>query len=89
MGTAGLWTVAAVGGLVDVDSVIVAAARLRQQGLADAAAASGAFLLATLTNLLFKAGAVVMVGGRDLVRRVMPAFAAMAVATGAVLLAWP
>jgi uncharacterized membrane protein (DUF4010 family) len=88
MGTAGLWAVAAVGGLVDVDSVTVAAARLRQQGVADAAVASGAYLLATLSNLLFKAGAVVFVGGGELARRVIPAFAALALATGAVLLAW-
>jgi uncharacterized membrane protein (DUF4010 family) len=88
LGTAGLWAVAAVGGLVDVDSVTVAAARLRQQGLADPAVAGGAFLLASLTNLAFKAGAVVLVGGRELARRVLPAFGAMAVATGALLVAW-
>jgi uncharacterized membrane protein (DUF4010 family) len=88
LGTAGLWAVAAVGGLVDVDSVTVAGARLRQQGVADAAVASGAYLLATLTNLLFKAGAVISVGGGELARRVIPAFGAMALATAAVLLAW-
>jgi uncharacterized membrane protein (DUF4010 family) len=88
LGTAGLWAVAAAGGLVDVDSVTVAAARLRQQGLADPAAAGGAYLLATLTNLLFKAGAVIVVGGRELARRVIPGFAALAAATGSVLVLW-
>ena len=88
LGTAGLWAVAAVGGLVDVDSVTVAAARLRQQGVADPDIASGAYLLATLTNLIFKAGTVVTVGGRELARRVIPAFAAMALATAALFLTW-
>jgi uncharacterized membrane protein (DUF4010 family) len=89
LGTAGLWAVSAVGGLVDVDSVSVAAARLREQGLAPAEAAGGAYLLATLTNLAFKAGSVVTVGGRELARRVLPAFGAMAAATAAILAAWP
>jgi uncharacterized membrane protein (DUF4010 family) len=88
LGTAGLWAVASVGGLVDVDSVSVAAANMRRQGLAPVGDAAGAYLLATLSNLAFKAGAVVMVGGRDLARRVLPAFAAMAAATGAILLLW-
>lgn len=88
LGTAGLWAVAAVGGLVDVDSVSVAAARMRQQGVS-VEAASGAYVLATLSNLAFKAGAVILAGGRELVRRVLPAFAVVAVATGLLLVFWP
>lgn len=89
MGTAGLWAVAAVGGLVDVDSVAVAAARLSRQGVAAVTTASGAYLLATLSNLVLKGAAVVIVGGGALARRVLPAFAAMAAATAAVLAFWP
>jgi uncharacterized membrane protein (DUF4010 family) len=85
LGTAGLWTVGAVGGLVDVDSVAVAAARLRQQGLAAPSEAGGAYLLATLANLVFKGGAVLVVGGRALASRVLPIFAALAAATAAML----
>ena len=70
-----------------MDSVAVAAARLRQQGLADLGSASGAYLLATLANLVFKGGAVVVVGGRKLARSVLPAFAALAAAT-LLALAW-
>ena len=88
LGTAGLWGVGAVGGLVDVDSVIVAVARVRQQGLVSPADAAGAVLLATLANLVFKAGAVLFVGGRELARRVLPVFAALAVATGAIIAFW-
>ena len=81
LGTTGLWSVGLLGGLVDVDSVAVAMARLRQQDLASVETASRVYLLATLANLFFKAGAVLVVGRAALARKVLPAFAALAVAT--------
>jgi uncharacterized membrane protein (DUF4010 family) len=88
MGTAGLWAVGAVGGLVDVDSVAVAAARLRKDAQATIEAAAGAYLVATTANLVFKSVVVVATGGREMGRRVLPAFAALAVATGVMMLVW-
>jgi uncharacterized membrane protein (DUF4010 family) len=88
MGTAGLWAVGAVGGLVDVDSVAVAAARLRKDAQATIEAAAGAYLVATIANLVFKSVVVVTTGGREMGRRVLPAFAALAVATGVMMLVW-
>ena len=85
LGTAGLWTVGAVGGLVDVDSVAVAAARLRQQGVVEVPVAAGAYLLATVSNLLFKGGVTVVAGGAALARQVLPAFGVLAVLTAAAL----
>jgi uncharacterized membrane protein (DUF4010 family) len=85
LGTAGLWTVGAIGGLVDVDSVAVAAARLREQDLVELPAAAGAYQLATISNLLFKGGMVVVVGGAPLARQVLPAFGVLAVLTAAAL----
>jgi uncharacterized membrane protein (DUF4010 family) len=85
LGTAGLWSTAALGGLMDVDAVAVAIARLRQQGLAPMDAAGGAYLLATLSNLLMKAGLVVVVGGAPLARRVLPGFAMLGAATAALI----
>lgn len=89
MGRAGLWTVGAIGGLVDVDSVAVAVARVHQDAGTPVETAAGAYLVATVSNLLFKGGAVVITAGGDMARRVLPAFAAMAAATAALLLAWP
>ena len=86
LGTAGLWTVGAVGGLVDVDSVAVAAARLRQQDVVPAPVGAGAVLLATVSNLIFKAGVTVVAGGRHLARDVLPAFGTLAALTIAALL---
>jgi uncharacterized membrane protein (DUF4010 family) len=88
LGTAGLWAVGAVGGLVDVDSVAVAAARVRQDAGTRLEAAAGAYLLATVSNLVFKSVAVVTTAGGEMARRVLPAFAALAVATVVMLLVW-
>jgi uncharacterized membrane protein (DUF4010 family) len=85
LGTAGLWTVGTVGGLVDVDSVAVAAARLREQGVVGIPVAAGAYLLATLSNLLFKGAVTVLAGGRPLARHVLPAFGVLVLLTLAAL----
>jgi uncharacterized membrane protein (DUF4010 family) len=87
LGTTGLWTVGAVGGLVDVDSVAVAAARLRAQDVVEVPVAAGAYLLATVSNLIFKSGVTILAGGAALARQVLPAFGVLAVLTvGALLL---
>jgi uncharacterized membrane protein (DUF4010 family) len=86
LGTAGLWAAGALGGLLDVDSVAVANAGLRKNGLTTVEAAGGAFLLATLTNLAVKSGIVLFVGGRALAARILPGFAALFAVTVALLL---
>ncbi len=85
LGTRGLWATGAVGGLLDVDSVAVAVAGMRKQGIVPVEAAAGAWLLATVSNLALKTGVVAVVGGRELVGRVAPAFGAMAMMTLAFL----
>lgn len=84
-GSTGLWAASAIGGLVDVDSVALANARLHQQNLAGTGEAGGAFLLATLANLVVKSSIVVTAGGKALARRVLPGFLALAAATAAAL----
>ncbi len=86
LGTAGLWTVGLVGGLVDVDSVAVAAAQLRQQGAVEVPVAASTYLFATLSNLLFKGATVVFAGGRALARQVLPAFFLLAALTTVLVL---
>lgn len=81
LGSGGLLLTGLVGGLVDVDSVTVAAAQVHRQGVATAEAAGSAYLLATLSNLVMKGGIVSVVGGGALARRVLPAFAAVAALT--------
>jgi len=84
-GAGGLRVTGLVGGLMDVDSVAVAAARLHQQGMATTEAAAGAYLLATLANLCVKAGIAAFVGRAAGARHVLLPFAALAAATAAVL----
>jgi uncharacterized membrane protein (DUF4010 family) len=86
LGRAGLWTVGVLGGLADVDSVAVAAARLRQQEVVGIPVAAGAYLLATVSNLVFKGGVTVLAGGAPLARQVLPAFGVLALLTAAALL---
>jgi uncharacterized membrane protein (DUF4010 family) len=85
LGAGGLRVTAILGGLVDVDSVAVAVARLHQQGLTPVDAAATAYLLATLANLCVKAGIVLVVGGVSLARQVLLPFVALALATAALL----
>ena len=80
LGAAGLRITGVLGGLMDVDSVAVAAARLRHEGLATARAAGEAYLLATLANLCVKTGVVAAAGGAALARRVLPLFGVLAAA---------
>ncbi len=87
LGGQGLLGVAFLGGLTDVDSIALAVVRLAQHGSVTAGAAAQAFLLATLANLLLKAGLVMGIGGRALARGLLPFFAALG-ATTAALLAW-
>jgi uncharacterized membrane protein (DUF4010 family) len=47
--------------------------------------AAGAYLLATLSNLVFKSGVSFIVGGRPLARHVLPAFGVLALLTVAAL----
>lgn len=85
LGTRGLWAAGFLGGLVDVDSVAISNARLRLQGIITLEAAGGAYLIATLANLLVKGTLVAVVGGTRLARRVLPVFGALAGATLALL----
>jgi uncharacterized membrane protein (DUF4010 family) len=85
LGTQGLWATGALGGLLDVDSVAVAVARMRAQEIVPVEAAGGAWLLATASNLLLKGGVVLAVGGLALFRRIGPAFGALAVLTVALI----
>lgn len=77
-GSLGLYAVALVSGLTDVDAITLSSLRLFGQEKLLAAAATTAILLATLANLVFKFGIVVSVAGRELAQRVLGGFAALA-----------
>src|SRR4051794_34410193 len=75
-GTAGLYTVAALSGLTDVDAITLSTARLVDGGRLAADDGWRAILLAILTNLVFKGVIVAVLGSRRMLGRVAVLFAA-------------
>jgi uncharacterized membrane protein (DUF4010 family) len=89
LGEAGLYAVAGVSGLTDIDAITLSLANLADAGRVDLDTAWRAILLAALSNLVFKGALAVALGGRALAVRIAPLFAASLAAGGAILLAWP
>lgn len=88
-GSAGLYTVAALSGLVDLEAITLSSAQLVRGGQLVADVAWRLVLLASLANLAFKAAIVAAWGGRSLFRRIAPLWG-LAVLVGLLLVAfWP
>ena len=87
LGVAGLYLLAAVSGLADVDAITLSAARMAEGGL-ETAAGAAVVLIAAGVNTLVKAGLAVGLGGRAMALRILPATAAM-LAAGAAGMLWP
>jgi len=83
-GIGGLYTVAVIGGATDVDAVTLSIAQQPEAGLV-----WRAILLATTANLVFKAGIVGVLGGRELLLRIGILFGLALLAGGAILWLWP
>jgi uncharacterized membrane protein (DUF4010 family) len=68
----GVYLVAGLAGLTDVDAITLSMARMARGGGGDELAAR-AVTIAAVSNTLIKGGMVVALGSRDLSRRVAPA----------------
>ena len=77
-GSKGLYLVAVVSGLTDVDAITLSSLRLYGLEKLSANQAVTAILIATLSNLVFKLGIVATVGGALLTRRVGAGFGLIA-----------
>jgi uncharacterized membrane protein (DUF4010 family) len=84
-GSKGLYAVAVVSGLTDVDAITLSSLRLYGLQKLSAHEATTAILLAMLTNLVFKLGIVATVGGALLTRKVAAGFVLIALG---VVAAW-
>jgi uncharacterized membrane protein (DUF4010 family) len=84
-----LYPVALIAGLTDVDAITLSSSRLVTQGRLEPGTAWRVILVASLSNLVFKGGMVAVIGGRKLLRFVLPAFAVVLVAGVLVMLWWP
>jgi uncharacterized membrane protein (DUF4010 family) len=82
-GSRGVYAVALVSGLTDVDAITLSSFRLHGLGTLSAGQVATSVLLAASTNAVFKLGIVRVAGGSRLFRRCLPAMGAMV--AGAVL----
>ncbi len=76
-GSRGLYVVALVSGLTDVDAITLSSLRLFNLGQLSEQQTVVAIALAFISNIVFKFGLVVFIGGRQLARLVATGFAAM------------
>ena len=88
-GDAGLYGVALLSGLTDVDAITLSTANLVEAGRLGAGPGWRAIVLASLSNLVFKGVLAGVLGGRALLLRLAPLFAASIAAGAAVLQLWP
>jgi len=88
-GTAGLYTVAALSGLTDVDALTLSTARLVSNGGLPAGDGWRAILLAAMSNLVFKAGVVAVLGSRRMLGWVAALFGGALAGGGVIWWGWP
>lgn len=78
-GSGGLYLLALVSGLTDVDAIALSCLRLFEQGKLAPEQAVTTIVIAYLSNLLFKLGVVFVIGGRALARSCTPGMGAAAI----------
>lgn len=89
MGSNGLYLVALISGLTDMDAVTLSTTRLLSQDRLAVEVAWRVIMIAALANLVFKGGAALVLGGKALGRRVVLLFGIALVTGLAILLLWP
>jgi len=86
LGNSGLYLVAIVSGLTEVDAITLFTARMVDTGNLDGATGWRVVVIATLSNLAAKAAMAASIGGRVLLRQIALLFGAAA--TGGLLAIW-
>lgn len=87
-GTSGLYAVAALSGLTDMDAITLSTAQLVEAQRLEAATAWRLILVAAMANLVFKGIAVFALGSRGLARRIAAGFAISLAGGALILLFW-
>jgi len=78
VGSQGVYAVALVSGLTDVDAITLSSLRLFNLGNLASDQTATAILLAIVSNIAFKSGLASVIGGPALARLVLPGMAAVA-----------
>jgi uncharacterized membrane protein (DUF4010 family) len=88
-GTQGLYFVAVISGLTDMDAITLSTANLTRQGRVEPETLWRVVVIASISNLVFKLGIAGALGGRSLLMRLAPYYGAGA-AVGILLIRfWP
>jgi uncharacterized membrane protein (DUF4010 family) len=88
-GAGGLYVVAVLSGLTDMDAITLSTANLVENGRLAAERGWRVILVASLANLVFKAGIVGFLGARALLTRLLLMFALAGLGGALILLLWP
>ncbi|MGI9628291.1 MAG: MgtC/SapB family protein [Longimicrobiales bacterium] len=89
LGGAGLYGVAALSGLTDMDAITLSTSELVSTGRVEAATGWRAILIASISNLAFKTGIVAVGGNGQLTRRVAASFGVLVAISLALIVLWP
>ena len=89
LGARGLYGVAVLSGLTDMDAITLSTSQLASTGHVDPTTAWRLILVAALSNLVFKAATVTALGTRELAWRIWSLFLVALAVGGAVLVFWP
>ena len=89
LGQRGLYGVAALSGLTDLDAITLSTANLMQAGQLELATGWRMILIGGLSNVVFKGGVVLLLGSRALRGRITLAFGAALLGGVAILALWP
>jgi uncharacterized membrane protein (DUF4010 family) len=88
-GETGLYAIAVLSGLTDMDAITLSTARMIQSERVELATGWRLILVGSLSNMIFKTGVVVVLGGRALAFRVLGFLAVTLVGGGAIWWWWP
>ena len=88
-GTGGMYLVAMLSGLTDMDAITLSTAELVKMGHVTADTGWRVILLAALSNLVFKGGIVALLGGRRLLISISILFSIALIGGGLLLAFWP
>jgi len=86
VGESGLYVVAAVAGLTDVDAITLSTAQMAKNGQISASLTWRVILIAFLSNLVFKAGIIAVIGSRRLLAMVATLFGILGAGTAMVMI---
>jgi uncharacterized membrane protein (DUF4010 family) len=88
-GPRGLYTIAVISGLHDLDAITLSSARFMEQGQIEPQLGWRLILAASLSNLVLKGATVSVLGNRSLFKWIALPYAAALLGRAAMLLFWP